>query len=310
MSFTKISGFDYLRVLASFSVVIIHVSFTNETLNNIHLTEFAVPSFIMMSIFLLGFNSELSYKQIFTKVFKRIFLQYSAWTIIYLSLRYIKSIFLNEEFNIGFGEIFLGGSSVHLWFLPALLLWQVIMSFFYKINNFIVDILLCILLFIIGYLYNYFNSDRSSFLNLFTYYSGYIIIGKIIFNKLNVFRNFASKYYLLLIVFLSLLIVIKSIYKINDLDFYLIDILYSTSIFLFFAVYTFRLSRFVNKLSKFSFGIYLSHFIFYQAIYSLLVFSKIEITMIITIINIIITFFVSYLFCYILNKSNLLSKII
>jgi peptidoglycan/LPS O-acetylase OafA/YrhL len=55
-----ISGFDYLRVLSSFAVVIIHVSFTNELFSKWKLTEFAVPCFIMMSIFLLGLKKKQS----------------------------------------------------------------------------------------------------------------------------------------------------------------------------------------------------------------------------------------------------------
>jgi surface polysaccharide O-acyltransferase-like enzyme len=310
MSVTKISGFEYLRVLASLAVVVIHARFTNEILNGIYLTQFAVPCFILISIFLLGFNADKSSKEIFSKVFKRIFIQYSVWTILYLCLRYVKSILLNSEFTLGFNEIFLGGSSVQLWFLPAIFVWQIMMSYFYKIKNLIIDCILCLIFFMIGYFYNYYNTDHSAFLNLFLYYSGYVILGKIIFNNINVFTKIPSKIYLVLISILSICIIIKGIYKFTDLDFYIIDILYSTSIFIFFTVTIFRVNKTVSNLSKYSFGIYLSHFIFYQALYTALAFARIEITMFITICNIIVTFLISYLFCYLLSKSNLLSKII
>lgn len=49
-----ISGFDYLRGLAAFSVVWIHASYTNNTLAYLsRVNTYTVPAFILMSIYLL-----------------------------------------------------------------------------------------------------------------------------------------------------------------------------------------------------------------------------------------------------------------
>ena len=52
---THINGFDYLRVIAAFSVVWIHGCHTNSTMSELNiLNNYAVPVFILVSIYLFG----------------------------------------------------------------------------------------------------------------------------------------------------------------------------------------------------------------------------------------------------------------
>lgn len=94
-----------------------------------------------------------------------------------------------DSFEIGFSTLFLGGSSVHLWFLPAILLWQLIMFYYQKLStNLVLDFGLALSSFLIG---NYLMQNDyldTGFLNCFAIYTGYIFTAKIIF-KLKIYIN-------------------------------------------------------------------------------------------------------------------------
>ena len=91
---SRIYYFDYLRIICSFLVILIHVSsqyYYRFDINSYEFkiayyyngfSRFSVPNFFMISgaLFL---NKDLSFKIIFNKYIKRIFIHILLWSIIY-----------------------------------------------------------------------------------------------------------------------------------------------------------------------------------------------------------------------------------
>jgi peptidoglycan/LPS O-acetylase OafA/YrhL len=303
-----ILGFDYLRVLAAFSVVWIHASFTNETLADVSLiNSYAVPAFILISIYLL--LAKCRKKQILNKVFiesliKRIFPQYFFWTFVYLVLRFAKNYFIRDSgFELDFSSLFLGGSSVHLWFLPAILIWQLFMFFYIKLRvKLFLDFLLCLVSFALGYFLMQNDYLQKGFMNCFAIYSGYIFAAKIIFENQNYFEKKSIFYLIIAIICLVFIIISRLV---------IFEIFFSLSVFLFFLTHTMRLEKWIVNLSLNSFGIYLIHFFFVQLFIVLAGALKIETsTFYFTLANIIITFIASFVSSFMFRKNNYFEKII
>ncbi|WP_272023351.1 acyltransferase [Olleya namhaensis] len=125
-------GLSFLRVLATFSIVVIHVSgsivndYDNANLFNWNIanifdafSRYAVPMFFMISGALL-LNKEYSLNVFLNKRVKKIMFPFLFWSIIYSLLnRYVfNSESLNIEKNIK--DVFYG-SEYHLWFIYTLL---------------------------------------------------------------------------------------------------------------------------------------------------------------------------------------------
>jgi surface polysaccharide O-acyltransferase-like enzyme len=300
---TRIFGFDYLRVLASFSVVIIHACYMNKTIEGFNIyNSYAVPVFILMSIYLISFNNASSKNDKILKLLKRIAPQYIFWTLIYLSLRYIKARMSGNTIEIDFSTIFLGGSAVQLWFLPAIFIWQIIMLYFQNYKNFIVDIIIASVLFVLGRYLMANDYLEIGFQNTFAIYSGYIFIAKLIKQYQNEIEKIPYwSFYLLL----AILICFKSFNS-----FYILDVLYSVIVFLIFLRLSIKPGRIITSLSDNSFGIYLIHFLFIQVIVFVYQKSQINFTMLTTLVSIVLSFLFSYLVSFIFSKNQYLKKIV
>jgi surface polysaccharide O-acyltransferase-like enzyme len=126
------SGFDYLRVLATFSVVWIHAADNSSFLSGINpINIYAVPCFILMSIFLttasLSRGSSALGVGYLRRRCERLGFPLLAWSAVYLLARSLKGGGLSlDELNVGVVTILTGGASYQLWFLPALLIYQFI----------------------------------------------------------------------------------------------------------------------------------------------------------------------------------------
>lgn len=128
-----IAGFDYLRIAAAFAVVWIHGSDTNRFAMRLQdYCSFAVPSFILMSVF-LSTQSFARKKGLGLRTFlvlraKRLIPAYVGWSLVYLFFRYLKHRFITGiplELD-WISVIFFGGASYQLWFVPMLLMWSLV----------------------------------------------------------------------------------------------------------------------------------------------------------------------------------------
>lgn len=119
------SGFDYLRGAAILGVVCIH-GFDLGTYVRIigKSSDFAVPCFIMMSIFLefkLHRGSD-AFGEFVGSRFKRLALPYLFWSGAYVLMRILKQAVLHEKVLHWdwLYVIFCGGSAYQMWFLATL----------------------------------------------------------------------------------------------------------------------------------------------------------------------------------------------
>ena len=137
----RIEYFDFLRVLAAFSVILVHVnalpwvnmnirSFTWVVLTIIdNVTRWAVPVFMMMSgaIFL---ENNYSIKKIITKNLFRILTAYIIWSALYL----IISICNGEVSGTDIIFAFINGPG-HFWYLPWIAIMYLLTPILQKITN-------------------------------------------------------------------------------------------------------------------------------------------------------------------------------
>nr|WP_312578712.1 acyltransferase family protein [Sedimentibacter sp.] len=121
---------DILKIFATFSVILLHVSASKWSLVNIEtfewkvfnfydsLVRFGVPIFVMLSgMFFLKEDKNISYKKIYSKYILRIFTAFLFWSTFY-------SIYINftnyDEFNSEFANKLISDiieGRYHLWFL-------------------------------------------------------------------------------------------------------------------------------------------------------------------------------------------------
>lgn len=121
---------DILKIFATFSVILLHVSASKWNLVNIEtfewkvfnfydsLVRFGVPIFVMLSgMFFLKESKDISYKKIFKKYILRIFTAFLFWSIFYsMYINFTNyNVFNKELFNKLIADIIEG--RYHLWFL-------------------------------------------------------------------------------------------------------------------------------------------------------------------------------------------------
>lgn len=299
----RIIGFDYLRVLAAFSVVMIHTCYMNITLEKFNIyNSYAVPVFILMSLYLATGKEKLNKRESILKLAKRIIPQYAFWTIVYLSLRYIKSLKTGEPITIDFSTIFLGGSAVQLWFLPAIFIWQIVILYVKSYKNFIIDILIASMLFVFGRFLMINNYLEVGFQNTFAIYTGYVFIAKLLKQYENQIERIPNYIFYALFIF--------SIGCKSFSSSYIWDVLYSITVFLVFLKLPFKSNSIISSISINSFGIYLIHFLFIQIIVFVYQMKEVEYSFLTTFICMLLAYLLSYLTSFVFSKNKYLKKLV
>jgi fucose 4-O-acetylase-like acetyltransferase len=135
----RLTGIDLCRGFALYGVILLHsdegLSETPTGWNNIiHFVEFAVPFFLATS-FYLSVNklwSGGSYK--LSARLKRLVIPYVAWTLIYVTYKFLKFIIdrdpnhIEEVLKDPTGTIFLGTAGFHLYFLPLVVVGSILIK--------------------------------------------------------------------------------------------------------------------------------------------------------------------------------------
>lgn len=133
---TRMLGFELFRGIAAYGVILIHAhSLTLTTvppgttlLALVQLSRFAVPYFLVTSLYFLTLKYRWNRQQAFNLKSKlhRLVIPYCVWSLIYLSFRAIKAATVQGGVSKLFQDpaaiAFLGSASVHLYFIPLLLL--------------------------------------------------------------------------------------------------------------------------------------------------------------------------------------------
>ena len=290
---SRIYYLDYLRIFCSFFVILIHVSanyYNKSALNSYNwkisyyynrLSRFSVSNFFMISgaLFL---NRNLTYKIIFTKYIKNIFIHLILWSIIY-SLININLSTLNIKMKLL--EIIKG--HYHLWYLYATIGIYIITPFLREIakNELLLKyfiFLYFVILFVIpNYIYLlYYSKDIYQLLqylnsvfrlntlsvNIFYFIIGHYLNKKKTEKKIRIFFyiiGFTSFIFTSIIAYNFAIIKKQKMKHFSSIYF---DIFFvSISVFIFFKDNFNNLkinkkqNNIVQYISKLTFGIYLIH---------------------------------------------------
>lgn len=142
----RVEYLDYLRLLATIGVLVIHVALTFTHFSDIviddrwyvvnvteSLLRWSVPIFVMISgVSFLCLKRELTLNELWRKYILRLFLAYVCWNSFYFlcsyGAAYVKGVELPEPSRllVPFG---------HLWFLPMMIGVYLVMPFLRAIND-------------------------------------------------------------------------------------------------------------------------------------------------------------------------------
>jgi len=272
---------DFLKSLAAFAVIILHVSVPvvfefeekeNWWAGNFYnsLTRFCVPVFVMISgVLLLGKNEQLSV--FLRKRFLRILPPFILWSLIYLALKIDYGLPLKEILSYSMTEL-KSGTQFHLWYVYMIIGLYLIIPL---VNKWILNstkneliYFLLIWVFVLLLALPVFNKLTTKIdLRYFSGYLGYLILGYFLYQFVNLKRKLG-----LLIFLVGFLFTMIATYYIsaaeNDFNekfykFLSINVVVASSgIFILFKNIIIKnkgIQKVILVLSKYSYGVYLSH---------------------------------------------------
>lgn len=133
------STIDLVRVVAAFGVVAIHVASSTPAAEGIgkFFLPLCVPFFYVVSLTYFFYSlSSASLSKTTVKIWWRILVPYLAWTIIYIGLLATKNILTGGHKTFAFWRVlFYGESAVQLYFMPELIIMQMLMFTIYLLIN-------------------------------------------------------------------------------------------------------------------------------------------------------------------------------
>lgn len=279
---TRLYYLDFLRIIATFGVISIHISASYDNGDNQYtliilnsISRYCVPIFVMISgCFFLDNDKSLPLKKLFTKNVFRLFSCYIFWTLVYAVLFYLYQ--RRIDLLVGY----------HLWFLPMIMGLYLLSPILRCVTSnkniteyfIIVSVIFFLLCFNISHLsvfpdilfIRYTYEQMSEGLCVFKY-PLYFVIGYYL-NKFTVNKNILRVIYFSGILSLLLLPIIEIYFfvhqKSNSLILnYFSVFVFSESIFLFMLIkrifyqitFSEKFLSGISVLSRYTFGIYLVH---------------------------------------------------
>lgn len=276
----RIIGFDYLRILCIFAVVAIHSFDTNSALNDFknRYLGFAVPCFLMISFFLAAVRlssgpvDPIGY---WMARLRRFLPAYLVWTFIYLLVRALKGAQISLSLEAIAGYILFGGAAGHLYYVPLLLAYTILTLIGFQVRTKKIQIVIFTILFAASVLAGFaFPLSRlpgsnayQAFISYVVYFSPYVSLGVLLFfltQRTDVAKSLSGpKKQSIFFIFVSFVVIFLLLPADGQFK-RIVEILLYSSLLLSFYYWPYGLSRHVERLSKISFGIYLSHHLFVE----------------------------------------------
>lgn len=336
---------DLLRILASFMVILIHVSAyswytvpSNSFEFNVYnffdsISRSAVPIFIMISgIFFLNSSKEKDIKTIFKKYILKLVLLFLIWSSIY----YIYDVLMNKaNFNLKDLLIKTINGHYHFWYIPTIIGLYILSPILIKITQnsnrkifkyfFILFLTSCLLKTIsfctfVPYI-NTLNVILSKLpIDLICQYYSYFLLGYFLYN-FNISKKKRNIIYLmgiLSIIACTLLTFLISEYEKNNIvsfyDYFSIFTFFEAcALFLFFKHNYFKSEKIYRKqittISNCTLGIYIIHILIMNLLFDFNIIKITDFTPILSIPLISILIFIfSLIITFILKKLNIKGK--
>ncbi|GAB6122583.1 acyltransferase [Dysgonomonas termitidis] len=277
---------DIIRCIALFLIILCHtqIGLENVSPGIVKLKWFVgkcgVPLFFIISGYL---NLPMKYgdMEFISKRFKRVFIPFLFWCIIY---RVLSAIFENGALiRPNSEDLFLIATSAHLWYIYAILalymITPIISEYFHKCSQKMFQFYLIVWLASTTFTYYYHLTGHTFFDHNITYityyiggYLGYYILGYYIkrFNPIWIFGNWNLKNCLILgsIFLIGIIFIYAGYFHLNmttvEISSYVTIVPVLFSILAFSILWKIRVTndyimKVINSLSKYSFGIYLIH---------------------------------------------------
>lgn len=282
--------FDYLRVFATFAVIVLHVSAQNWYSTDVNgqqwqifnffdsIVRWSVPVFVMISgaLFL---GKEISIRRIYKKYVPRMIISYFVWATVYYAIN-------ENRDSIDCISVILQGN-YHMWFIPMMTGLYMSIPFFKTITlNKSATKYFITLAFLFTFLFGTIVSLTSDFcshkliqriseiysflsrisINTVLGYSAYFVLGYYL-NSVTIKKKTFQILVLLGVLGFISTILLNSIIAIrtqepcgNYYSDFCVNVFFeSVLVFLVFKHHGFKTSKFMKNMSQYCFGIYLVH---------------------------------------------------
>lgn len=288
----RVLYFDFLRLLATLAVVMLHLSsmaYSDATVGEMDFlvgaiynapTRWAVPCFVMLSgALFLNPQKEINLKSLYGKYILRLLIAYVIWTILYTYLFWPAFFWIKGLTPEPHHLSFLDNYPYHLWFLPMLIgvymmvpLLRVI-AVNEKVTNYF--LVLWLLLAVLNYIPGVVVDTVALFkVRMVTGFAGYALLGY----KLSALQKKAGKVKVMCVFFLTLALMLVISVSANDIEHFFDPlapnvILFSTSVFVLGKYLDGRIGRsmVLQKTIKWVrddlFGIYLVHLFYAHLVF-------------------------------------------
>lgn len=321
------SNIDLVKFICAFGVICIHVQ--NSTFEANLIGEFflplCVPFFYLSAlVFFISGLKTINLPVTANKTWVRIVIPYLFWTAIYFSLTVIKHTLTNQSVSNKWLEIlFYGGSAVHLYYIPKMLIMQAfflsaVLVFRPDYKEKVIGIILFLVAFVwlfYGINNNFLGFSESDYWGIFVF----LLLAYII-SKLKDSNQLGNRYAILgFVLFIALLVLkyglldylAKSVFA-NYLSPFLSFLGGLSLTLLAFSLPSINFPKKAALIFGFSYGIYLSHILFLEAFEFILKYLKVNLFYNVS-VKLVFSLCVlcsSIAFIFLVKKSQVLKKIL
>jgi peptidoglycan/LPS O-acetylase OafA/YrhL len=266
---------DLIRLVAAIGVIASHVPSNTSAAEMIHLPLFPlrVPFFYVIALtYFISSLRGASVRSIFKKFWWRLIVPFLSWSIIYTALLFTKNYLSGEAKTYELWRIFLyGESAVHMYFLPSLLIKQVlILGFFLLLRNTkrsfrlgIALLIFSLIYLVVGNIYNCYTFERDGeFIGILVFSLAALLLYPKIFDY-----NMKLNY-----IMVGLILIVFSVFTFLSGHFYTVlgyPIFFPLGgIGLLLLAMGFPVNtknEWINKITSTSYGVYFSHILFLEA---------------------------------------------
>ena len=344
MSRERLVYLDYLRVFSAFAIIVLHVAGQNWNKVDVNsgtwivfeifdsIVQWGVPIFFMISgtLFL---DKDISIKKIYSKYVLRLLVSFCVWSIVYVALSDQALSWCDRlsEFISG---------HYHMWFILVLMGLYMCIPFLRPIvQSKKTTIYFLVLALIVSFIIPEINTILKDFgneqitnifemitriinnLGIVSWYAGYFVLGYVL-NRINISKKVRFILYsvgvlgALFTIIMTLIVSIKTQTASNSyyIWFNVNIMIQAIAVFVFFKYKEYKsekVNAIIQKLSKYSYGVYLIHLIFLEKLDTIFGINTLSFNPILSVVLIsVIVYAISLIISAILNNIPIINRYI